>query len=288
MRASRYVWIAAAIFLFSLFEQWFVGGEPVPPRRPSVDEPGPPLPPARPDAPEGTPLPEPSAADPTFAIEAGEQINSTGTAFAIADGLWMTARHVTYDCARLGILTGPRTGQRAERVFEHPSADVAIVRTERSGPTLAIRTEASELRMGQAGFHIGFPGGQPGDARSELMGRRNMRFVGTIEGVTPVLAWAEIERNPDTSTLGGISGGPALDEEGRVIGVTVASSLRRGRIFTAAPVAMAEAVRAARARLSGTPLGGLEPATLDAGSYTGQGRKLRDRLTVGQVVCQVE
>ena len=45
----------------------------------------------------------------------------------------------------------------------------------------------------------------------------------------PVLVWAETGRTDGLKgTLGGLSGAPALDAQGRVMGVTIAEAPRRG------------------------------------------------------------
>jgi serine protease Do len=55
----------------------------------------------------------------------------------------------------------------------------------------------------------------------------------------PVLAWAEQGRTSGLrGSLAGISGGPAFSANGQVIGVTIAESARRGRIYTAAPTSI--------------------------------------------------
>ena len=55
-------------------------------------------------------------------------------------------------------------------------------------------------------------------------------------GAEPVLAWAEIGRTAGLApSLAGLSGAPALDAAGRVIGVTIAQAPRRGRIYTTTP-----------------------------------------------------
>jgi len=282
---SRYLWIAAAIFLFSLGEQMLLGDGLLPERRPAPGQEEP-LPPPEPDAPEGAALPGASAADPTFTVETGQQVDSSGTAFAIADGVWMTARHVTHACRKLGVLTGPRRGLLAERVYEHSSADVAVIRTERTGPSVPVQLDAGGLKIGDTGFHMGFPGGEPGDAMSSLMGRRRMQLAGAISGVTPVLAWAEVDRQPNFASLGGISGGPAFDARGQVVGVTVASSVRRGRIFTAAPQAMADAVREARVRPRAAAASSAGRGDLRAGRYPRYGDRLREAFSVGMVICR--
>ena len=61
----------------------------------------------------------------------------------------------------------------------------------------------------------------------------------------PVLVWAETGRTDGLKgTLGGLSGAPALDDQGRVVGVTIAEAPRRGRIYTTAPETTARTLAA--------------------------------------------
>jgi serine protease Do len=63
-----------------------------------------------------------------------------------------------------------------------------------------------------------------------------MQLSGEINGTGPVLTWAEMVRYPsDLPALSGMSGGPVFDGEGKIIGIMVAASVRRGRIHTVAP-----------------------------------------------------
>ena len=68
------------------------------------------------------------------------------------------------------------------------------------------------------------------------MGRSRMQLSGEINGTGPVLTWAEVVRYPDDlPALSGMSGGPVFDEQGKIVGIMVAASVRRGRIHTVAP-----------------------------------------------------
>ena len=63
-----------------------------------------------------------------------------------------------------------------------------------------------------------------------------MAVTGATHGTGPSLTWAEVSAFPDAlKSLGGMSGGPMLDTSGKIVGVMVAASLRRGRIDTVAP-----------------------------------------------------
>lgn len=227
-----------------------------------------------------------SPRDPSVRIEIKARSgSSSGTAFSIdRRGLWMTARHVVDGCPKIYVLTAPRKGFLVRRVYVHPSADIAIINTARGAPALTFAQ--ATLRLGMTGFHFGYPKGRPGDVRSTLIGRRVMRVRGRYRTAEPVVAWAERVRVPDTSGgLGGISGGPALDRSGRVIGVTVAGTVRRGRVYTTARASIERAIRRARTRLPS--LGSGNASRVPANRFASYGSDLRRRLTVAKVICLV-
>ena len=96
------------------------------------------------------------------------------------------------------------------------------------------------------------------------------------------LAWAEVGRTDGLNgSLAGLSGAPALDASGEVVGVTLAQAPRRGRIYTSTPDTLRHALAAA----------GIKPATGATGgpiSVENYGRVadgLRRDLSVAQVVC---
>ncbi len=120
---------------------------------------------------------------------------------------------------------------------------------------------------------------------SKLLGRRNLRTTGRYRQTEPVIAWAEQARAPQTDTLGGISGGPALNAAGEIVGVTIASSRRRGRVYTTAPISMDSMLKLADARARGRPSAGLGAPSPDG--YVEYGVALRRQLTVAMVVCRV-
>jgi S1-C subfamily serine protease len=248
------------------------------PRRPRPDA-------ARPDG--LRPLPGPSSSDPTVDIAVpAEARSSSGTAFSLdGRGLWMTARHVADGCSRIFVLTGPRVGYLTRGVYVHPTADVAILRTDKGAPHIAFSRE--EPRVNQTAYHYGYPKGEPGAVVSMLIGRATMRARGRYNTNEPVLVWAERERVPEGDEhLGGISGGPVFDTTGHVIGTTVAGSTRRGRVFTSD----LSSVRAALGRANVTPASE-SSATLprpNSRNWIDIGAELRGRLTVAKVVCLVD
>jgi len=242
-------------------------------RRPAPVEPTP-----------GRPLPPPSSGDPVIRIELGPKTNSSGTAFAVGPDIWMTARHVADGCAKIGIVTGPRRAVRGGQVMVHENADLALFRAPVR--TAAVAVSGDDLRVGQAGYHFGYPRGQPGAVRSTLIGRGSMRESGRYSTREPILAWAEVERVPDSDEpLSGISGGPVFDSAGRLVGVHVAGSVRRGRSFTTAPRSMRELW--ARAGVTPPSRGGPVPP-MHPDDFAAVGEQLRKDLVVAKAICITE
>lgn len=222
----------------------------------------------------------PSRFDPQVLVEAPAQASQgVGTAFSVDDGgVWYTARHVVDGCTQVGILAGRLRFIPAEYRI-HPEADLAILTTRSAPEPLPIDPEL-RLRRGQRAFHLGFPQGKPGEATSRLLGRETLVVRGRGERAEPVLAWAETGRTDGLrGTLAGLSGAPALDSGGQVIGVTVAEAPRRGRIYTTAPETFVEAL--ADAPPDSTAPG--DPISVE--NYGRVADELRRERRVAQVLC---
>jgi S1-C subfamily serine protease len=250
-------------------------------RRESADAPAPPPPvPGE----EAVPLGPASPFDPQVVVDVPGQVEpSTGTAFSIGDdGTWLTARHVVDGCKSAAIVVADGRGVQA-KVRIDPRGDAAILTTEGGAPALPLGL-SEPLRRGTRAFHPGFPQGQPGEATSRLLGRETLVVHGRGARSEPVLVWAEVGRT-DTlkGTLAGLSGAPALDDAGRVIGVTVAEAPRRGRIYTAAPETVSAALAAGGRTASSFATG--EVITTDNYGRVADG--LRRDLRVAQVVCLI-
>ncbi|GAB4123713.1 MAG: serine protease [Rhodothalassiaceae bacterium] len=176
--------------------------------------------------------PEPEDGGPS--IETIPKTRSTlGTAFLVSsDGLWATAAHVSESCDRLEIRMPEGAGLQVGAVHDVPGQDLAIMRTKPVAGVPFLLAPSSP-RPGSLGRHLGFPGGQSGMVVSRYMGGAVMRLHGRVERSERVDAWAEIVRYPSNLTgLGGISGGPTLDREGRVLGINSAATVRRGRVYS--------------------------------------------------------
>jgi S1-C subfamily serine protease len=247
-------------------------------RQERTDAPAPP-----PPAPEieGAALGPASPFDPAVVVDVAEKAEpASGTAFSIsASGVWITARHVVDGCRQAAIVVGPGKGVAAT-VRIDPRGETAMLTTDGGAPPLPMAPSVG-LRRGEMAFHPGFPQGRPGEASSRLIGRENLVVHGRGARTEPVLVWAESGRTDGLKgTLGGLSGAPALDEQGRVVGVTIAEAPRRGRIYTTAPEVTAQALAQGGARVNATP-----GAFMSADNYGRVADDLRRTLRVAQVVC---
>lgn len=238
---------------------------------------------ALPDAPEtGAFLPPPSQYDPAVLVEVGPVASGMGSAFAISqEGWWLTARHVVDGCQHVGLIVGRGSAARVTEVKRALFADIALLKTESAPLALALDSSERRFQVGQRAFHVGFPQGRPGEAYSRLIGRETLIARGRYDVEEPVLAWAELGRTSGLrGSLAGISGGPALSASGQVIGVTIAESARRGRIYTAAPSSVLRLLRVEQVEATGAPAPRLSPD-----NYGQQSDDLRRDLAVAQVVC---
>lgn len=241
-----------------------------------------PPPPPKGSEPLGEALGPASPFDPSVVVDVPAKTGpAAGTAFSIArSGVWLTARHVVDGCRRAAIVVGPGTGV-AVNVRVDPRGEAAMLFTEGGAAPLPLAL-AEPLRRGQRAFHPGFPQGEPGEASSRLLGRENLVVRGHGARTEPVLVWAETGRTDGLQgSLGGLSGAPALDGQGRVLGVTIAESPRRGRIYTTAPEVVTATLAAAGRRPTSVDPG----AAMTPQNYFYIADDLRRELQVAQVVC---
>jgi S1-C subfamily serine protease len=232
---------------------------------------------------EGAVLAPPSPFDPSVSVDVPDHaVPATGTAFSVAStGTWVTARHVIDGCRQAALVVAEGKGVAARTVID-PTGEAALLETDGGVAALPLALNAP-LREGELAFHPGFPQGRPGEAVSRLIGRENLVVHGRGARTEPVLAWAEVGRTDGlVGSLGGLSGSPALDATGRVIGVTIAESPRRGRIYTTTPETLARLIARRGAPLPVAPAssGALSPA-----NYGRTAELLRRDLRVAEVVC---
>ena len=241
----------------------------------------PPAPPP-PDEVEGALLGPVTPFDPAVTVNAPDIPfqPASGTAFSIAaEGRWVTARHVVEGCRRPALVVGGGRAVAAD-VRLAPRADVAVLLTRGGAPAIPVAVDRP-MRRGMRAYHPGFPQGRAGEVTSRLLGRETFKVRGRGARDEPVLAWAEVGRTIGLEgTLSGLSGAPALDRMGRVVGVTIAEAPRRGRIYTTAPDTFGAAVRGIQRADEPTLT-----ESLTVANYGVLSDDLRRSLRVAQVVC---
>lgn len=248
-----------------------------------LDNPADQAPPSMPGAEAiGPVLPPASVFDPEVLVDVGRVTSGVGTTFAIdRSGWWLTARHVVADCKDVGIIVGRRAAVRVKAVRTAPFADIALLKTDKAPEALALDLREERLRIGQLAYHVGFPQGRQGEAVSRLYRREKLIAHGRFSNEEPVLAWAELGRTQGLNgSLHGISGGPVFDGEGKVIGVTIAESTRRGRLYTASQASVQKLLTMNNIEPQGEPA-----PIMTRQNYGPKADQLRRSLAVAQVVC---
>ncbi|HEY2708742.1 MAG TPA: trypsin-like peptidase domain-containing protein [Caulobacteraceae bacterium] len=238
----------------------------------------PPTPPALPSG-EGAILAQASPLDlvATAKVRPGEQV---GTAFSVADkGVWLTAARTLAHCAHPAIVVNG-VGVPANASVS-PGAEAAVLTTASGAPALPI--SAASLRSEELGYAAGFPQGRPGEAATRLLGRRTLYLRPRGAHGLTVLAWAEAGRTQGLAgpMTPGLVGAPVLDQDGAVVGIVLSEAPRRGRLYVAAPAAVASALATAKASRPAGAAG--FPLTPD--NYGLAGDDLRRSLRIAPVAC---
>ena len=134
--------------------------------------------------------------------------SSSGTGFVIArDGLIATNAHVVAGCARLSLADGTPLAVLAI----DPRRDLALLRATRDFPVaLPLRAE-TPAELGESVLILGYPFGQ-------TLGTGLTVTNGIVTGMTG-LGGDRRRFQTNAAIQPGSSGGPVLDEQGRVIGI---------------------------------------------------------------------
>lgn len=132
-----------------------------------------------------------------------------------SDGLILTNHHVAGDTGPLRIRWSDGTDSIGEVVRSDPRRDVALIRTAPRAAPLPIR--AAPARLGETVFAIGTP------LRKEFANTLTRGVVSAtrlVEGQTVIQSDVAVDR--------GNSGGPLLDEQGRILALTVSGYVEDG------------------------------------------------------------
>jgi serine protease Do len=204
-----------------------------------------------------------------------------GTAFSVSEaGVWLTAGHVLEGCRQAAVVVAEGRGVAAQVTID-PDHDIAVLRTRGGSAPLPLGASVG-LASGGRGFHPGFPQGGSGEAASRFLGVAEMPPQARGWTRDKVLAWTEVGRTDGLEgMLDGLSGAPVLDDAGRVVGLTLAESPRRGRLYSTSPEAIRQAL--ARAGVRASPFAQGQPVNVE--NYGRVADSLRRDLRVAKVVC---
>jgi hypothetical protein len=180
------------------------------------------------------------------------------TAFAVGDGGVWLAPAALARCPHPALLVGGGQGVAATARPGRDEAELAVLTTRGGGAALPLAAEAP--REDELAFAAGYPHGRPGEAALRLIGPAPLPQHDGARPALPALAWAVIGHTDRLGgDLSGLVGAPALDGEGRVVGVVLAWQPRRGRLYTTAPGQVAAALR--RAGVQAPPAAAGQPLT---------------------------
>jgi serine protease Do len=203
------------------------------------------------------------------------------TGFSLGDaGVWITARAALKGCGRPGVMVADG---RATPARPRSGAGPLLLLTTLGGGSPGLPLAAArDVRQGEVGFDPGFPERGPSEVAARLIGSGAQRPSVRGAPAAPVLVWAEIGHTDALAgARRGLLGAPVMDARGRVVGVTVGQSPRRGRLYTTTPEALRRAIAAAGIRINASGPG--QPIGID--NYGRAADSLRRDLRVAQMVC---
>lgn len=169
-----------------------------------------------------------------------EKLEPRGTAFSVSKaGEWIVARESIRGCRHPYINVGGNMGVPF-KVRYKASLDNYVLAVTASGARPLPLAAPSSIKPGMRGFMPGYPHGEIGEATARLIGETRLKTGKRFHKPETVLAWAEAGH---TANIGGslnqLLGGPTLNARSEVLGITLKTNPRRGRIYSSTPQTVA-------------------------------------------------
>jgi len=139
----------------------------------------------------------------------GSRRGGSGSGVRVADGLVLTNHHVVDGCPSIRI---GDARQAATALASDPDADLALVRSEGSGSGMVAISPAASAELGEPVVAAGFPLG-------DVLGSLNVT-TGTVSADSGVGGNRGVFQLT-APVQPGSSGGPVLDQGGRLLGIVV-------------------------------------------------------------------
>ncbi|MGZ3298100.1 MAG: peptidase [Asticcacaulis sp.] len=164
----------------------------------------------------------------------------TGTAFSIAkSGQWIMGADSIKGCPHPFLNIGGNLGVPFKVARISGVDNYVIGTTEGAGKPLPL-ADPKTIEPGQRGFMIGYPASQPGEATARLIGRTVIERHKRFQHNEQVMAWAQAGRTEHIrGNLNQLLGGPVVNSQAQVVGITLRESPRRGRIYSSTPETLA-------------------------------------------------
>jgi hypothetical protein len=163
----------------------------------------------------------------------------TGSAFSLSrKGEWVMARQSVRQCKHVFLNIGGNLAVPVQ-IKAIKGIDNYVLGITDGGAHPLTLADPKSIKVGQRGFMPGYPSGEVGEATARLIGQTTFEGSKRFEMPETVMAWAKAGQTRGVKgDLNMLAGGPTLDDNARLIGITLMEKPRRGRIYSSTPLTL--------------------------------------------------